>query len=60
MKEIIGKSKIMSSSLPKRITVDSIAKETPVDIAEAFNNFFYKYWTRTIGWKQNLGYPVWG
>ena len=40
MKEIIGKSKIISSSLPKRITVDSIAKETPVDIAEAFNNFF--------------------
>ena len=40
MKDIIGKSKIKSKSLPRKLTINKVDVYNKTEIADAFNDFF--------------------
>ena len=40
MKAIIGKSKIKSTNLPSKLTINKVDVYNKPEIADAFNNFF--------------------
>ena len=40
MKHITGKSKIKSTNLPRRLTINKVDAYDKPEIADAFNNFF--------------------
>ena len=40
MKDIIGKSKIKSKSLPRKLTINKVDVYNKTGIADAFNDFF--------------------
>ena len=40
MKDIIGKSQIKSTNLPRKLTINKVDVHNKPEIADAFNNFF--------------------
>ena len=47
MKDIIGKSKIKSTNLPRKLTINRVDVYNKPEIERYFRWFLYKYWSET-------------
>ena len=43
----IQKSKTKSTNLPRKLTINKVVVYNKPEIADAFNDFFKKYWSET-------------